>query len=35
MLPNTGEQVLSALPIIGLIIILIAIGIFIYQKKKK
>ncbi|MBS7577758.1 LPXTG cell wall anchor domain-containing protein [Enterococcus sp. MMGLQ5-2] len=33
MLPNTGEQVIKSLPYIG--IILIVIGIMIYQKRKK
>ncbi|MBR6895567.1 MULTISPECIES: LPXTG cell wall anchor domain-containing protein [Pseudolactococcus] len=34
MLPNTGEQALKLLPIIGAVIIIIAIILFVYIKRK-
>ncbi|MCJ1995156.1 LPXTG cell wall anchor domain-containing protein [Lactococcus piscium] len=34
MLPNTGEQALKSLPIIGAVIIIIVIILFVYIKRK-
>lgn len=34
MLPNTGEKVLNALPYVGIVIVVVIIGLFIYKKNK-